>query len=161
MEEAQRELLTKQEEDARWAEIAQEVPGGLFAANSPAERRALEIEHPALLEDLDATAGMMLAGRELRAEPSAEESDGAELEGVGDDVANPASAAEDEKVLSSLSQENADEQYNYDDVFQPYERDRPLSDEEVAQAPLPADGQVVDDASGEENGNGSRHEKDR
>lgn len=152
-EEQRAEVMWKQEHNEKWKIIVQEVPGGAPVALGEAERKELEIEDSAL-EDLDATAGALPAAAALRAERAAEEMD--DPDSFLDSAEDIGATEEVEGAMRSLSQENIEESNAYDDdVFQPYERDRPLSDDELSQAP-PLDKDAGELDQDEEFGGGIR-----
>ena len=121
LEEWKLELVRKQEEDELWARIALEVPGGV---KEKREAQQLEIEE-GMLDGLDATAGSLQDAPhvKVRQEP-------ARIEGE-----------EEAEFDAPLNRASAD----HENV--PYERDRPLTSEELAQAPPVQDG--LDDIGGE------------
>lgn len=110
----------KQEEDELWAQIAQEVPGGVVAKRA---QKQLEIEEGAL-ESLDATAGNLDFDAQMRNRGEVDVLEEGEV---------------DAPVNSTPAQHDAT----------PYERDRPLSAEEMAQAPPEAKNDGLDDFGGE------------
>ena len=142
-ETARQQAVLKQEEGEKWAAIAQEVPGGYTIA--PPQPRQLEIDEAAL-ESLDATAGALPEARKESAPEDLADFAHGMVEGEA------AEAARDE-LDASLGDENPL------DAFQPYERDRPLNDAEMAQAPSEDE---MRDMDGDEGfGSGIRDREDR
>ena len=121
LEEQRLEAIRKQEENELWARIALEVPGGVVQKG---EAKQLEIDDGAL-EILDAEAGKLEATPAVRIRT--------EAEAAGD--------LEDGDVDVPLNQPAAE----YESL--PYERDRPLTAEELAQAPPTTE--ALDDFGGE------------
>ena len=118
LEEKRLEAIRKREEDKLWARIALEVPGGVVKKEK--EARQLEIDEAAL-ENLDATVGISEATLAIRDR----------------NVPDTMEAESDAEFDIPLNQPPAE----FDSV--PYERDRPLTEEELAQAP-PADERLND-----------------
>lgn len=120
LEQQRLELERRQEEDELWAQIAKEVPGGVKAKE---RAKQLEIDESAL-ESFDAVAGPEI-------EPALRNRDGDEM------VEGEAIAEFDAPLNQGAVGEDV-----------PYERDRPLTQEELAQAP-PATNDGLDDFGGE------------
>lgn len=121
LEEKRFEIERKKEEDELWAKIALEVPGGVVKQR---EARQLEIDEGAL-ENLDATTGGLDATPAVRTRGEAEVMEG----------------EEDAEFDAPLNQAPK----GHESV--PYERDRPLTAEELTQAPPANDG--LEDFGGE------------
>ena len=121
LEKQRLETVRKREEDELWARIALEVPGGVVQKR---EARQLEIDEGAL-EILDAEAGKLEATPAVRIRNEAEMPEGLEEGEVDVPLNQPA--------------------VEYESL--PYERDRPLTAEELAQAPTTNEG--LDDFGGE------------
>ena len=121
LEEKRLEIEQKREEDELWARIALEVPGGV---SEKREAQQLEVDE-GVLERLDATTGSLEDAPDVQVR---EES--AMIEGEEE--------AEFDAPLNRAST-------GHENV--PYERDRPLTQEELAQAPPVGDN--LDDIGGE------------
>ncbi|KAK3703527.1 hypothetical protein LTR37_014374 [Vermiconidia calcicola] len=138
--EGQRERDLEAEERARLAELAFEeglmLEAQLLSAPEP------QLQHPEELAQ--AEEGDVTANAEARDEMDAEFDDAEDAAQYGGGAAEAG-----ETLDRSLRPGQMDEDYDLEDELQPYERDRPLTDEELAQAP-PAMRDIQDEGRADE-----------